>query len=77
MKCNGFQLPNGNVYINEVKEKNIIMNIDISNYDDFISECSFLFDNYDDVEELIYIDEINHFELTKEKYDELKESMVL
>lgn len=77
MKYDGFQLPQGCVYINEIKKENSVMITDIAYYEDFISECSHLFDDYNEAEKLIYKDKYNYFELIKETLKDFENREVI
>lgn len=78
----GLHLPKGVLYKNEVKKENNISMVEYSNYDDFIDDCDYFFNEYGDktIEKLIYtygdINDINsqYYEITKEEYFERKEN---
>lgn len=78
----GLHLPKGVLYKNEVKKENNISMVEYSNYDDFIDDCDYFFNEYGDktIEKLIYtygdINDINsqYYEITKEEYFDRKEN---
>ena len=78
----GLHLPKGVLYKNEIKKENSISMVEYSNYDDFIDDCDYFFNEYGDktIEKLIYtygdINDINgqYYEITKEEYFDRKEN---
>lgn len=65
-------LPKGEVYINEITKENLVMCADFDNYDKFIDECDYLF-NDERVDKIIYQDFNRHYEITKEEILEKEE----
>ena len=78
----GLHLPKGVLYKNEIKKENNISMVEYANYDEFIDDCDYFFNEYGDktIEKLIYtygnIDDINgvYYEITKEDYNDRKNS---
>lgn len=68
-------LPQGELFINEVKKENSVMFTDIDNYEEFKNECDYIFKEYKDAEKVIYKygDEV-YYELTKEELKAERES---
>ena len=72
----GLHLPKGVLYKNEVKKENNISMVEYANYDEFIDDCDYFFNEYGDktIEKLIYtygdINDINsqYYEITKDEY---------
>lgn len=78
----GLHLPKGVLYKNEVKKENNISMVEYANYDEFIDDCDYFFNEYGDktIEKLIYtygdINDINsqYYEITREEYFDRQEN---
>lgn len=66
--------PSGMLYADN---KNVIESIDLDNYEEFLEECKYFFEqeNYNKITILIYEDSVRHYELTREEYEIIKEEI--
>lgn len=71
-------LPEGEIYINEIKKENLVMSTDCDSYDDFLFEINYLTTTINKpIDKFIYQDYDKYYEISKEELLEREEDYVM